>query len=203
MIQHSIFQAKLKTHNGIFFSEFEVFTDSIRTMQFTQEINPKIPSFNGYTSVRSLSDINMFVGLETDSKALMRVSHSHIGAEITDIDFQVELQEGNSLNTNFNWRGQLGEDIKSIIKTTILYFDKLNKNKTLDDVELIVQSVGEISLFLADSLVELANLKITSVFNPWTQLTSFIRGMKIGENENVKKLIDYYIGGLEFLVSYR
>ena len=172
-------------------------------MQFTQEINPKIPSFNGYTSVRSLSDINMFVGLETDSKALMRVSHSHIGAEITDIDFQVELQEGNSFNTNFNWRGQLGEDIKSLIKTTILYFDKLNKNKTLDDVELIVQNVGEISLFLADSLVELANLNITSVFNPWTQLTSFIRGMKIAENENVKKLIDYYIGGLEFFVSYR
>ena len=173
------------------------------TAQFTQEINPKIPSYNGYTSVRGFSDINMFVGLETYSKALMRVSHSHIGAEITDVDFQVELQEGNSFNTNFNWRGQLGEDIKSFIKTSILYFDKMNKNKTLDDVELIIQNVSEISLFLADSFIELANLDIKSIFNPWTQFTSFIRELSIAEDKTIKKLVDYYIGGLEFLVSYR
>ena len=41
-------------------------------VQFTQEINPKIPSYNGYSSVRGLSDINMFVGIETDTKALIR-----------------------------------------------------------------------------------------------------------------------------------
>ena len=172
-------------------------------VQFTQEINPKIPSYNGYSSVRGLSDINMFVGLATDTKALIRLSHSHIGAEIKDIDFQFELEDSNSINTNFKWRGQLGEDVKSLIKTSILYFDKLNKNKTLDDFELIVQNVGEISLFLADNLVELAILDINSIFNPLTHLTSFIRGLSVAEYETIKKLVDYYIGGLEFLVSYR
>ena len=180
-----------------------MFTEGMSIVQFTQEINPKIPSYNGYSSVRGLSDINMFVGLETDSKALMRLSHSHIGAEIKDVDFQLELQDSNSINTNFKWRGQLGEDIKSFIKTSILYLDKLNKNKTLDDFEDIVQNVGEISLFLADSLVELATVDIKSVFNPLTQITSFIRGVSIAEYEIIKKLVDYYIGGLEFFVSYR
>ena len=180
-----------------------MFSNGMRTVLFTQELNPQIPSYNGHISIRTLSDINIFVGLESDSCAVLRISHSHIGAEIKDVDFQTELESGNTINTNFKWRGQIGVDIKSHLKTCILYLDKLNKNKTLDDVELVVQSFGEISLFLADSLVDLANLDFNSIFNPLICLTSFIRELSLGQAEVIKKLTDYYIGGLELSVSYR
>ena len=174
----------------------------MRKVHLTQEMNPKIPSYNGYISIRSLNDINFFVGLETDTKASLKLSHSHVGADIKDIDFQVEIVEGNSLNSNFKWRAQLGEDIKTLIKTSILYFDKMNKNKTLDDLELIVKNVGESSIILTDRLVDLSNLDIKSIFNPLQQFNIFAR-LLIKDEGNTKKLVQYYIGGLEFLVSYR
>ena len=45
-----------------------------KMLLLAQELNPKIPSFTGHALIRDVTDIKAFIGLESDSDALLKLS---------------------------------------------------------------------------------------------------------------------------------
>ena len=77
-----------------FSSEVFLFLNEIEYIKFTQETNLKIPSMIGNLKIKYFSQIKYFLGLESESDAVLKLVHTEFGAEVRDFYLKCELRQG-------------------------------------------------------------------------------------------------------------
>ena len=179
----------------------EFFGNGKKILLLAQELNPKIPSFTGHALIRDVTDIKAFIGLESDSDALLKLSHSYFGAEVDDLFMQCDLRGGNSINTELKWRSNLMTDVQNSLKSLADYFGKIKSDKTWVDMEKILNRTEKSLLDISNELIVLTNLQITDIFNPILNFTNFLKSFNFGDETN--SVVSYYLDGTEYAIKYR
>ena len=148
--------------------------------------------------------MKVFIGLETDSDAIFKITHSYIGAEIQDLFFHLDVSGGNSFNTELKWRSGLGNDMKIFIKSSANYLESINPSEqTLSDTEAILHICEKSAIYVAEEIMLLSNLQFKSVLFPLAYFNTYVKDVTSKNSEILSRFVDYYIGGIDEAVLYR
>ena len=170
---------------------------------FAQELNPKIPSYNGHALIYGVTDAKVFAGLQSDNDAVVKVSHSYFGAEIVDLYFHCDLRDGNSINTKTEWRSGLVADLQNALTRSTKYFEFLDSNTIFDEIEAVLDSSQNSLLHVSAEIIKLSNLRYDSLLEPITMLSQFIKTSIRSQYQLFIQVVEYYLAQLEFAVSFR
>ena len=185
-----------------FNSEIFVFLNDLEFIKYIQETNLNTPSFVGNLQVKDLTNLKYFLGLETDTSAVLRVGHALAGREVRDFLIQCDLRGSNTLNTKLFWRSDLNTDIQSAIKSIGNMLGYLNLDRTWLDLESILDILHEKIENLADDLNILTNMELKLFFKPLSDLAVIIREVTDSKDGLTKSLVEYYVGGIEYFCLF-
>ena len=174
-----------------------------KLVTLAQELNPKIPSYNGHALIYDVTDIKVFAGLQSDNDAVVKVTHSYFGAEIVDLYFHCDLRDGNSINTKTEWRSGLVADLQNALTRSTKYLGFMDSSKIFDEIEEVLDSSQNSLLYVSAEIIKLTNLRYESLLDPITMLCQFIKTSIRNQSELFIQVVEYYLVKLEYAVSFR
>ena len=152
--------------------------------------------------IKDIGDIKLFAGLETDSDAIIRVYHTHVGAEVEDFNLQCSLTNGNTITTDSKWRHEAISDIQTFIKTVAINLESLTSDQHWVDLESALDILHDISKMVSSDIILLTTVEIKFIFIELKRGTNYLREISGEYGQNVIDVVEYYTASLDTFFDF-
>ena len=165
-------------------------------------MNSHIPSLSSHLQLRDVGDIKMLAGLETDSDAIIKVSHSYLGADVEDFKVHLSLHNGNTIITESKWRHEAIKDVARFIKTSAGALESLASDQHWVDLETAMSVLHESSEKVIKDLITLSNMELKIYFNELKRVTRYFRRLGNDQPNPIFHLIEYYANSIDTFADF-
>ena len=115
-----------KSRGEVHSQELEFTRNNVRLLKMEFNVNGHIPSITGKLTTQERVDLLLFAGVEDESDARLKFSHSSKGAETDDLQLSVSLHGGNALSNTVMWRRGALSDVHTFMRGLAAGLDKLD-----------------------------------------------------------------------------
>ena len=190
-----------KSRGEVHSQELEFTRNNIRLLKMEFNVNGHIPSITGKLTTQERVDLLLFAGVEDESDARLKFSHSSKGAETDDLQLSVSLHGGNALSNTVMWRRGALSDVHTFMRGLAAGLDKLDSVAVLlENMENTVNAVCTATTDITGDLVRLTNIELNQVFLDVKRFTSFVRGQVAGSE--IDNLVHYYMNSLDVFADF-
>lgn len=194
----------MKSYNNVYLTDIEIESPNQRIGSISHELNTKIPFYNIHIKTQGKPDIKAYLGLDSETDAVLKVSHSDVGSEVMDFIFQTDLRSGNSINTQVEWRSTLSDDIKSFFKRTAVLLERIQLHQLSDDTNFILKGAEECLNLMSGELIFLSDLTYTSILDPLKLLTNYLKTNIVPNfSFETQRILQYYLNGVDYALKFR
>ena len=171
-------------------------------MHLTSELNSHIPALNGHLVLKDVADMRMFAGLETDSDALIKLTHTSVGAEVEDIKLHCDLKNGNTIGFKSKWRHGAIQDFQSFIKTVAISLESITSDQHWVDMENSIQILHESTKEINKDIIFLSNIEIKLLFLQIKRATVYAKELSSDQQQVIIDLVDYYSASIDTFADF-
>ena len=194
----------MTSYNNVYLTDIEIESPNQRIGSISHELNTKIPFYNIHIKTQGKPDIKAYLGLDSETDAVLKVSHSDVGSEVMDFIFQTDLRSGNSINTQVEWRSTLSDDIKSFFKRTAVLLERIQLHQLSDDTNFILKGAEECLNLMSGELIFLSDLTYTSILDPLKLLTNYLKTNIVPNfSFETQRILQYYLNGVDYALKFR
>eukprot|EP00092_Neocalanus_flemingeri_P021561 GFUD01023385.1.p1 GENE.GFUD01023385.1~~GFUD01023385.1.p1 ORF type:complete len:4113 (+),score=926.88 GFUD01023385.1:759-12341(+) len=195
-------QGKWKSRNKVHSSELVVHYNHLRYLYLTSELNSHIPALQSHLLLKDVADIKMFAGLETDSDAIFKITHTSVGAEVEDMKLHCDLKNGNTITYDAKWRHGAVTDIQSFIKNVAITIESATSDQHWVDMENALDILHENTNEVSKDIIYLSNIDIKLVFLQIKRATLFAKELSKDHEKVIIDLVDYYATSIDTFADF-
>ena len=197
-----IFQGKWKSRNKVHSSELIVHYNHFKYIHVSSELNSHIPALNIHILPKDAGEIRLFSGLETDSDAVIKLTHTVVGAEVEDFKLHCELTNGNTITTDTRWRHGTFQDLQTFIKNVAINLESLTSDQHWVDSETAIAILHEFTNEISKNIINLSNIETKIFFVQIKRATSYARILSNGHKDAIVDLVDYYTASIDTFADF-
>ena len=188
--------------NKVHSSDLVVHFNHLRHPYLSSELNNHIPALNSHLILKDVGDIKLFAGLETDSDAIIKLTHSSVGAEVEDYKLHCDLTNGNTISTNAKWRHGAIQDLQTFIKNVAISLELITSDQHWVDMENALEILHENTKEVSKDIVYLSHMEIKLLFLEIKRTTQYARELSKGHQEVIRDLVDYYTASIDIFADF-
>ena len=144
----------------------------------------------------------MFAGLETESDAVIKLTHTSVGAEVEDMKIHCDLKNGNKISSEAKWRRGAIQDLQSFIKNMAVSLESLTSDQHWVDMENALEILHENTKQVSKDIIILTNIEIKLLFLQIKRATLYAQELSKDHNKVIIDLVDYYTASIDTFADF-
>jgi hypothetical protein len=191
-------EGKWKSRNKVHTGEFVAYLNNLKYLNIISDLNGNTPAADIHILIRDVTNINIFAGLQSEKDAIVKITHTALGADVEDVKLIISLVDGDKIATTAQWRREVLDDLNAFITKITNSIEATNAEQFWTDVDTAQVILHTAAKDIVDDLIYVSNIRIKEVF---VQLKSFTNSFR-GKSPLLTQIADSLDSFADFGIAY-